>query len=243
MSSNFLTWDLPKNNQQSDGAYAADASRANGAPADAIFASALANKAFYQWSIFVAAFGGMLADKGITVSDADFNNLKLALANIITTSDLGSFNLVKNIFADFGTHFHSGSVTRTNIVSTTLPANTLTAGHTLRITIAGTIGSQNSTNQSSIIVNFGNIFPGQLSFNFDQFDTGGQFTLQALINFTGVGSQLSSGFKIGLNGAKPGSNMTDLHINTTLPQLFAVQIQSGAVGDSQSITSVVVELV
>lgn len=86
-SSNFLQWNPGSVNQDTDGAYAADSTRSGGAVDPQIFPSALANKAFYQWSIFVAAFCQMMANKGFVMSDANYANLIAALANVITTAD------------------------------------------------------------------------------------------------------------------------------------------------------------
>lgn len=86
-STNFLVWNATMANQESDAAYVADTLRTNGAGLDGIFPSQTANKAFYQWSIMCAALAQMLANKGYTISDASFNNLVAALANIETTAD------------------------------------------------------------------------------------------------------------------------------------------------------------
>ena len=88
MSSNFLQFNPSQINQQNDTAYAGDSTRAGGAPLDSLFASELANKAFYQWSTFIAAFGQMMANKGFTVSDSVLATLVAQLTNVLTTADV-----------------------------------------------------------------------------------------------------------------------------------------------------------
>src|SRR6185437_7016405 len=75
-------------NQESDSAYNADSSRSGGAGTGAIFASALANKLFYQVTTFITAFAGALAAKGYVISDANLSTLQGVLANVITSADL-----------------------------------------------------------------------------------------------------------------------------------------------------------
>src|ERR1700761_6895631 len=91
-STNFLQWNPIKANQQNDGTYLTDATRTGGISTGSIFSSALADKAFYQWSTFVAAFCIMMQNKGFTTSDADIEALAAVLANVITTADLGYLN-------------------------------------------------------------------------------------------------------------------------------------------------------
>ena len=245
MSNNFLQWNPGAVNQENDGTYAADALRSGGAPANAIFPSALANKVFYQSSIFVAAFAQMMSDKGYNLSDVDFNTLKTVLANVITGADFGSFSIVRNIFSDLSSHSHTGSVTRIDLISTIIPANTLTAGHSFRITISGLISSQGAT-PSALILNFGGVFPGQINFSFNSGDSNnnGQFFIQAIIPYSGLNSQIAGGFKICQTGTQElGTNITDMHVNPTLPQPLSLQVQSGAASDFQQIRSFIVELV
>jgi len=86
-SNNFLQWNPGQVNQESDSAYAADSTRSGGAATSSIFASILANKAFYQWSTFVYCFTQMMANKGFAMSDAVPATLIAQLANVITTAD------------------------------------------------------------------------------------------------------------------------------------------------------------
>lgn len=86
-TSNFLAWDAPGVNIESDAQYAADALRTNGAPVGAILPSETFNKFAMQVSTFAAAFGEMMAAKGFSTSDANQNALAAVLANLITTAD------------------------------------------------------------------------------------------------------------------------------------------------------------
>jgi len=87
-TTNFLPFNPGAVNQENDATYAADALRNGGIPTDALFPSPLGNKMFFQWSQFIAAFAGMLADKNYSTSDANLANLKAVLANILTNVDL-----------------------------------------------------------------------------------------------------------------------------------------------------------
>lgn len=87
-TTNFLQFNPNQVNQETDALYAADTSRTGGAPANAIFASALANKLFYQLTTFVAAFANMMAGKGYSTSDSSLGVLEGALANVLTNADL-----------------------------------------------------------------------------------------------------------------------------------------------------------
>ena len=97
-STNFLQWNPGQSNQESDAAYNADSARSGGAGTGSIFASSLANKAFYQWSTFIAAFGNMMAVKGYDLSDASLSTLQGVLANVITSGDING-NLVSVSYA------------------------------------------------------------------------------------------------------------------------------------------------
>lgn len=93
-TNNFLQFNPPATNQENDASYAADSLRSGGIPTNAIFPSPLANKLFYQLSIFVAAFAQMMADKGYNLSDSDFNTLKAILANVLTNADTVLYALI-----------------------------------------------------------------------------------------------------------------------------------------------------
>jgi hypothetical protein len=86
-SSNFLAWDAPQVNIESDAAYAADSIRTNGAPVGAILPSATFNKFALQTSTFVASFGEFLANNGFSTSDANQAALAAVLDNILLSSD------------------------------------------------------------------------------------------------------------------------------------------------------------
>jgi len=83
-------WNPGCSNQESDSQYAADAQRLGGATDPSLFASALANKHFYQDSIVRAALAAALVDKGLSPNDGSanpataFNNLVAVLANLVT---------------------------------------------------------------------------------------------------------------------------------------------------------------
>jgi|SRR6185312_1476967 len=99
-ATNFLQWNPNALNQETDTAYSGDSVRSGGAPANAIFASALANKAFYQWSIWIAAMANMMANKGYSPNDGSATpasalaNLEAVLANIMTQVDMTPFALL-----------------------------------------------------------------------------------------------------------------------------------------------------
>lgn len=87
-SSNFLTWDSPQINIESDAQYVADSLRSNGAPTGAILPSPTFNKFALQTSIFAAAFCEMLANNGFSTSDANQATLAAVLDNIQLSSDV-----------------------------------------------------------------------------------------------------------------------------------------------------------
>jgi len=88
MSTNFQQWNPSSINQESDSQYTSDALRSGGATTDAILPSPTANKAFYQWSTFVAAMATSLSNKGYVVDDTNFATLVSVLANIRTNADI-----------------------------------------------------------------------------------------------------------------------------------------------------------
>lgn len=96
-TSNFQQFNPPATNQENDAAYTGDPLRAGGIPVDAICPSPVANKLFYQLSIFVAAFGQMMATKNYSPNDGSaapgsaLANLEAVLANIMTQNDMGPF--------------------------------------------------------------------------------------------------------------------------------------------------------
>jgi hypothetical protein len=89
-TTNFLQFNPGANNQETDSAYLADSQRSSGAIDGQEFPSILANKAFYQWSTFIAAFAAALANKNYSTSDANIATLESVLANIVTFADLKS---------------------------------------------------------------------------------------------------------------------------------------------------------
>jgi hypothetical protein len=88
-STNLQQFNPNQANQESDVAYTADSSRANGIVAGpSIFDSALANKLFYQLTTFMAAFANMMAAKGYTLSDANLTTLQGVLSAVLNRPDL-----------------------------------------------------------------------------------------------------------------------------------------------------------
>lgn len=94
MANNFLQWNPTAANQEADAAYAADSQRSGGATTDAIFASNLGNKLFYQLSTFVAAMAAALTAKGYVTNDGSASpstalaNLQAVLSSIMTATDV-----------------------------------------------------------------------------------------------------------------------------------------------------------
>ena len=86
-TTNFQQFNPAQTNSESDAAYTAEALRSGGIPTGSILPGVTANKLFYQTTTFVAAFGQMMANKGISVSDANFSNLVAALSAIVTSAD------------------------------------------------------------------------------------------------------------------------------------------------------------
>lgn len=89
-TTNFLQFDPNLTNAEADSVYLTDSVRLNGGASGEIFGSLLANKAFYQWSTFIAAFAQMMVNKGFTVLDSNFANLVAVLANVKTSADFAS---------------------------------------------------------------------------------------------------------------------------------------------------------
>lgn len=150
-SNNFLVFNPTKANQESDGTYAADATRAGGIAFDQIMSSVLGNKLFYQTSIMAAALGQMLADKGYTVSDASLVSLETVLFNLLTQSDLPQLSILNAVTVAnpvvspgsslINTTLNAGFVGTKRIfrVTTTVRCNTApSAGATLDLNINGT---------------------------------------------------------------------------------------------------------
>jgi hypothetical protein len=86
-TTNFLQWNNPAVNQETDPQYLADSIRLGGAPTDSLLPSALFNKFAYQASTWFTAFSTMMANKGFSTSDADVNVLAAVFGNILTSAD------------------------------------------------------------------------------------------------------------------------------------------------------------
>lgn len=135
-STNFQQWNPTKANQENDSTYATDTTRLGGITTGSTFPSPLADKAFYQWSTFIGAFGIMMRAKGYTTSDADISALAAVLANVLTWADLGFLNNIVTVAyspnpvfdASQGTQFYillNGNVTGATLINST-PGQKLT---------------------------------------------------------------------------------------------------------------------
>ena len=87
-TTNFLQFNPTQANQETDAEYAGDATRTSGALDGNAWPDSSANKTLYQVSTMTAALGQMLANKGFSVSDANYDALVAQLANLLTTIDL-----------------------------------------------------------------------------------------------------------------------------------------------------------
>lgn len=102
MAHNFQIFDPNCTNMESDSLYTADAQRSGGAALNAIFASSLANKLFYQCSIGVTGLMQMLSNKGYSPNDGNaspgtaLTNLSNVLANIMTQADMAPYALLNS---------------------------------------------------------------------------------------------------------------------------------------------------
>lgn len=102
-STDFVQFNPPISNIETDAQYIADSLRSAGITTDAILASKLLNKVFYQSSTLAAALGLMMANKGYSPVDGSspfsaapspsvaVAGLAGVLANIQTAADLVNF--------------------------------------------------------------------------------------------------------------------------------------------------------
>lgn len=120
-TTNFLQWNPNAANQESDATYGSDSQRSGGAGVGSIFASVLANKLFYQLSIFVTALATALRNKGYTTTDGATSPstalaaLTAVLANLVTNADL------QNSGAPYGGAFFSNASLQASSTSTNPP--------------------------------------------------------------------------------------------------------------------------
>jgi hypothetical protein len=84
-TSNFLPWGPATGSaqQETDAEYLGDSNRANGAPLNSLFASALANKLFLQVTAMVYALGQFMVGQGFDASDANLSTLVTNLTSAI----------------------------------------------------------------------------------------------------------------------------------------------------------------
>jgi hypothetical protein len=87
-TTNLLQWNPAAANQETDAAYLADSTRADGAVDPTIFLSVLANKAFFQWSTYLTALFTAFAAKGFTTSDSNLSTLTAQCAHFLTSADV-----------------------------------------------------------------------------------------------------------------------------------------------------------
>lgn len=174
-SNNFLQFNPTQANQESDGAYAADATRSGGIVFNQIMSSLLGNKLFYQVTTFVAALAAALAAKGYNMLDSNFANLVTALGNLLTKADLRNY---KN------------GVPSTSYVQslTGIPAGIISAGNILRFKAT----TRCTGSPSGGADNFGLLLSGpQLTILSILVQTGDFVTIEADILITAVGATYS----------------------------------------------------
>ena len=70
-TTNFQIFNPSESNQMNDATYTSNTLRSGGITVDALLPSPLLNKAYYQWSTFVAAFCQMLVNKGVSTADSN----------------------------------------------------------------------------------------------------------------------------------------------------------------------------
>ena len=126
-SSTFLQFNSLENNQENDATYLADSLRIGGLLTGSIVPSPLLNKVIYQQATFVAAFCQMMANKGYTLSDANFATLVAVLTNVKTSADFEASLIIVNYATsiNFNAATSAGfDLTLTGNVSTSALSNT-----------------------------------------------------------------------------------------------------------------------
>lgn len=86
-TTNMQPWNPTAANQENDAAYTADPQRAGGATDPSVFQSVLANKLFYQTTIYLTAFFTAFANKGFSTSDSNLPTLIAQCANFLVAGD------------------------------------------------------------------------------------------------------------------------------------------------------------
>lgn len=86
-SSNFVVFNPPLNNAETDTEYAADTVVTNGLVAG-LATSVMHNKLFHQVSIMAAAIGNFIVNMGGTASDADVSALTTAFTDAVNPNPL-----------------------------------------------------------------------------------------------------------------------------------------------------------
>jgi hypothetical protein len=143
-ATNFLVWNPNSTNQEDDAAYLADPQRSGGAQLDDVFMSPLANKLFYQLSIWVAAFADSLVAKGYSPNDADLAALTAVLANVLTVADITTLGILTT--AAYPISIAHGGTGATSFAAAELI--TLTDLENAPITVLGTTSSPSTSSTS-----------------------------------------------------------------------------------------------
>lgn len=89
MSTNVQIWNPNGNNMETDTQYVGDSQRQNGAQQNQEFNSILANKLFYQLTVYIYGLFKAMAQKGYTTSDSNVSQLVSTCMDILTWKDLG----------------------------------------------------------------------------------------------------------------------------------------------------------
>lgn len=151
-TTNMLQWNPTATNQETDVQYNADSQRAGGAANPSLFASALANKLFYQCTTYLTALFTAMANKGFGTSDASLATLTAQCANILTTADVkGGYNVPFSSSPTFNCALYSTfQITLTGNIALTVSGATQFQEVTLAFTQDGT-GSRTVTFPSNVL--------------------------------------------------------------------------------------------
>lgn len=231
-SSNFQQWNPFGLNQETDAAYTSDSLRTGGAPTNAIFASPLANKAFYQWSTFIAAFAASLALKGYVLSDANLATLTATLGDVITGSDIQALNLNQSLYRNNNFATHVGTVTEDVLFSYALGAGVVMPNSIIRITLRMTNNLPGGTGDNLIRLHIGGValtayslaVPGENELTIDILLPGSFPNSKVLAK--GLANSTTPGFAVAMGNL--GNSTVNLSLGTTLE--ITVQASGTTVG-------------
>lgn len=237
-TTNFQQWNPTGANQENDAAYTADAQRLGGAPVNAIWPSPTANKALYQFSTFITAFGQMMAAKGYNTSDANLAALVAALANVQTAADAAP------TFRSGVAIVHTGTVTNDTVWSAAIPALGAASLIRVRFTVkpnaqggAGTTISLTWGGSSGAVANWNSAGYNGFELNFDLTlycrGTHAQFLAISVNNnpsLNVIGQIVSGG---------SGGFTEDLSVPVTL----SIKVQNGTITDSQTFEAALIQVI